>query len=61
LAAKGLLPALTTVKQSPYDIGRRAARQVLDRIEKKCVAEEPVRIRLEPELVVRASTGAAPS
>lgn len=56
LAAKGLLPPLTTVKQSPYDIGRRAARQVLDRIEKKCVAEEPVKVRLDPELIIRSST-----
>jgi LacI family transcriptional regulator len=51
-------PPLTTVRQDPEAIGRRAA----DLILRRCLGQEvgePVRVRLAPELIVRASTAAA--
>lgn len=49
-------PRLTTLDQFPYEIGRRAARLLLDRSAARLEDESPVRIRLKPELVLRAST-----
>lgn len=51
-------PALTTVAQPMYEIGRRAARMLLDQLEGK--AEGPRSIVLPHRLVVRESCGAAP-
>ncbi len=48
-------PPLTTVRQDPESIGRRAADLVL----RRCLGQEigePVRLRLVPELIVRGST-----
>jgi LacI family transcriptional regulator len=48
-------PPLTTVRQDPESIGRRAA----DLLLRRCLGQEtgePVRVRLVPELIVRAST-----
>lgn len=53
--AKYLTPALTTVAQNPYAIGRRAATTLLQRLEPGSEGP-PVDIRLTPELVVRGST-----
>ena len=50
-----LQPPLTTVRQDPAAIGRRAAELLL----RRCLGQEtggPVRVRLAPELIVRAST-----
>jgi LacI family transcriptional regulator len=56
LAHAALLhPPLTTVRQDTEAIGRRAADLVL----RRCLGQEigePVRLRLVPELIVRAST-----
>jgi LacI family transcriptional regulator len=58
--AADLVPPLTTVKQDPYQIGRVAAQVLLDRIFERAKSEEPRRIHITPELIVRASTGPAP-
>jgi LacI family transcriptional regulator len=52
-------PTLTTVRQPLQKMGEIAARTLLDRIENrsKYVAE----IAIEPELIVRQSTGPAPT
>ncbi|WP_232326706.1 LacI family DNA-binding transcriptional regulator [Microbispora sp. ATCC PTA-5024] len=50
-------PPLTTVRQNFGEVGRRAFRLLLDRI---AGAEGPVRRLVEPELVVRGSTGSRP-
>lgn len=47
-------PPLTTVRQQPYEIGRQAARIMLERIDGKL--HEPKSILLEPQLIVRGST-----
>jgi DNA-binding LacI/PurR family transcriptional regulator len=53
-----LSTALTTVRQPLQRMGQIAAQTVIDRIEGK--AGYRLEIVIEPELVVRASTGAAP-
>lgn len=47
---------LTSVVQPSYDIGFRAARILMDRIEHK-LQQEPMVIRVAPTLVLRESTG----
>jgi DNA-binding LacI/PurR family transcriptional regulator len=54
-----LQPPLTTVRTSYHDFGRLAAQLLLDLIEGRL--EAPQRVVIEPELIVRASTGAAPA
>jgi LacI family transcriptional regulator len=51
------IPALTTVRQPLLKMGRIAAQTLIDRIEER--AAFIPEIAVEPELVVRASTGAA--
>jgi len=53
-------PHPTAVSQPAYEIGVRAADLLIDRIEGKVKSREPQRIELDPELIVRASTGPAP-
>jgi LacI family transcriptional regulator len=55
--AHSLVPGLTTLRQNPYEIGRQAARLVMDRIEGTAPADRPASVRLAPELVVRESSG----
>ena len=52
------MPSLTTVRQPLTHMGEVAAQSLLDRIENK--KELPAEIAIEPELVVRESTGPAP-
>jgi LacI family transcriptional regulator len=52
-------PSLTTVRQPLIRMGEVAAGTLLDRIEGK--KDYPCEIAIEPELVVRESTGKAPS
>jgi LacI family transcriptional regulator len=54
--APWLAPPLTTVAQPAYELGRRAGRLLLDRIDQP--SRPWARIVLEPQLVVRASCGA---
>jgi LacI family transcriptional regulator len=58
--AADLTPPLTTVKQDPYQMGRQAARILLDRILDRSESPAPHRYHFAPELVVRQSTGPAP-
>jgi LacI family transcriptional regulator len=53
-----MTPALTTVEQHPYEIGRSAARRLLTRIEKP--SESCRKVLIPPDLIVRDSTGPAP-
>jgi len=54
-----LQPPLTTVRTAYHDFGRLAAQLLLDLIEGRL--EPPQRVVIDPELIVRASTGAAPA
>jgi len=54
-----LQPPLTTVRTSYHDFGRLATQLLLDLIEGRL--EAPQRVVMEPELIVRSSTGAAPA
>src|SRR5262249_42202844 len=54
-----LTPPLTTVRIAYYDFGRVAAQLLLDLIDG--LAERPQRRVIEPELVVRGSSGPPPS
>lgn len=51
-----LVPPLTTVRQDPYEMGRKAAEILLDRIFDRMPSQSPLRLHLQPELIVRAST-----
>ncbi|HSK94987.1 MAG TPA: substrate-binding domain-containing protein, partial [Euzebyales bacterium] len=55
LFADKLCPPLTTVRIPHYEIGTRAGRMILDVVGRRMAAT--VQLRLEPELVTRASTG----
>jgi DNA-binding LacI/PurR family transcriptional regulator len=57
--AEDLTPPLTTVRQDPYQIGRVAARILLDRILDRAEDPSPQKVRLKPEPVIRKSTAPA--
>src|SRR5439155_45137 len=61
LAAEPRSRRLTPVKQDPYHMGRVAAQILLDRIFDRAKSDEPRRIHITPELIVRGSTANAPS
>jgi LacI family transcriptional regulator len=50
-------PRLTTVRQPTYEIGQKAAQLLFERLEKRDAA--PQVIRLQPDLIIRESSGAA--
>jgi len=54
-------PGLTTVKQPLRQMGALAAETVLQRINAPAKVPYPKKIVVEPELIVRGSTGAAPA
>jgi LacI family transcriptional regulator, galactose operon repressor len=54
--AAALHPPLTTLRQSPKEIGRRAAQLILDRLEGALGDSPPTTIRVGGELIVRGST-----
>ncbi len=58
--AADMAPPLTTVKQDPYQMGRQAARILLDRILDRAHSAAPHRYHFAPELVVRQSTAQGP-
>jgi LacI family transcriptional regulator len=58
--AADMAPPLTTVKQDPYQMGRQAARILLDRILDRAESAAPHRYHFAPELIVRTSTAPAP-
>jgi LacI family transcriptional regulator len=49
-------PPLTALAQPTYEMGATAARILLDKIEKKAIGS-PSKLFMEPELMVRGSTG----
>ena len=53
--AKAITPPLTVIKQPGYEMGRRAAELMFQRIEDP--KREPVQIIMEPTIIVRKSTG----
>ena len=53
-------PSLTTVRQPLADMGRRGAEILLSRIQDR-EKEYPGEVLMEPELIVRESTGPAPT
>ncbi len=54
-------PALTTIRQPLYQMGRLAAQHLLRRIAKGSQFPYPELVTVEPELVIRQSTFQAPS
>src|SRR5260370_24175277 len=50
-------PRLTTVRQPTYEIGQKAAQLLFERLEKRDAA--PQIVRLQPQLIIRESSGAA--
>ena len=54
-------PALTTIRQPLYEMGRLAAEQLLRRIADGPQARFPELVTVEPELVIRQSTARAPN
>lgn len=54
-----LRPHLTTIDQKPDQIGRAAARLVIERLEGKTASAEPQSVRITPELLIRESAGPA--
>jgi LacI family transcriptional regulator len=57
--ARDLWPPLTSVRQDPYQMGRKAAQMLLDRVLERVGNDTPKRVHLKPELIVRESTGPA--
>jgi LacI family transcriptional regulator len=55
--SRDLVPPLTTLRQDPYHMGRRAAELLLDRILDRADSDAPKRIHIAPELIERESTG----
>jgi LacI family transcriptional regulator len=53
--SKYLTPPLTTIQQPIFKKGKKAARLLIDQIEKKVT--DPININLEPELIIRESSG----
>jgi LacI family transcriptional regulator len=53
---KAMCPTLTSIEQSPYQIGRIAASMILQRTKEKTSRSEPSIVRVKPELVIREST-----
>lgn len=52
-------PALTTVKQPLFEMGRLAAKTLLERLTSGSDTEAPRELTVEPQLIVRSSTGTA--
>jgi LacI family transcriptional regulator len=53
--AEMLEPSLTTIKQDPYEMGKQAARMLLERVGRQ-VEIKPRTVLLKPELIIRNST-----
>lgn len=53
--------SLTTLRQPIAELAERGVERLLDRIERRdAIAPRPLQLRLEPELIVRGTTAAAP-
>ena len=60
LSAAYSTPSLTTVHQPLFEMGQRGAQVLLERIANR-EKEYPAEVVMEPELIVRESTGPAPA
>jgi DNA-binding LacI/PurR family transcriptional regulator len=58
--AATMRPALTTMRQRPREIGRRAAQLILDRLDGDMAESPPTTIRVGADLIVRKSTARPP-
>ncbi|BFT74725.1 LacI family DNA-binding transcriptional regulator [Paenibacillus sp. P36] len=56
--AKHLNPPLTTIEQPAYEMGRIAAKNLIQRISSKAV-RKPKHVVLKPNLIIRSSSGKA--
>lgn len=56
LLAQFITPTLTTVRQRPHAIGRKAARLLLDRLDHKKPSSRGIREKVDCELIIREST-----
>jgi LacI family transcriptional regulator len=56
--AASLDPPLTTMRQKPQQIGRLAAKLIMDRIDGSMSDSDPTTIKVDAELIVRGSTAA---
>jgi LacI family transcriptional regulator, galactose operon repressor len=56
--AASLDPPLTTMRQKPQQIGRLAAKLIMDRIDGTMSDTDPTTIKVDAELIVRGSTAA---
>ncbi|MBW8002793.1 MAG: LacI family transcriptional regulator [Planctomycetes bacterium] len=54
--AKTMSPPLTTVRQRPHEIGQRAAKVMIDRLEGKIEDKAPFTISIKCDLITRGST-----
>jgi DNA-binding LacI/PurR family transcriptional regulator len=54
--ATAMDPPLTTMRQKPLEIGRLAAKLIIDRIDEVVPNEAPQTIKVAAELIIRAST-----
>lgn len=54
--AKHLNPPLTTVRQPAYEMGKIAAKNLIQKINSK-TARKPKHVVLEPDLIIRSSSG----
>jgi LacI family transcriptional regulator len=61
LVASLTVPKLTTIRQPLYEMGQQAARLLIESIEGRRDASVSSAHTIEPELIARASTAAAPS
>jgi LacI family transcriptional regulator len=57
--AATMRPPLTTLRQRPKEIGRRAAQMILDRLDGGFADSSPTTIRVGGDLIVRGSCGRA--
>lgn len=53
--AKAIVPPLTVIKQPGYEMGRRAAELMFQRIDDP--KREPVQITMDATIIIRKSTG----
>jgi DNA-binding LacI/PurR family transcriptional regulator len=59
--AASLDPPLTTMRQKPQEIGRLAAKLIMDRVDGTMPDTEPTTIKVAADLIVRNSVGSPPA
>jgi len=51
-----LYPSLSSVRQAPHEVGRSAAKLILELVEKGNSDDAPTKVHMKPELIVRKSS-----